>query len=291
MGFHPGWPEIQKWIGLSDSIFLKKLSRNDSSWADDSDKHQSGFFIPVEIAKSKYFPPLENTNPNKPHIFDLAYTTIWPASGEVKSSTIKHYSNKGNECHHTGVPKEQFKSLTPASLLISGRLVNPVGEASHWFMVIDSADEEAEIVENVFSLAVDFHSGLFDPEIIKSGLSDAERLLEDIERALKDGTIDRFVGKQTLPSSAKLATVAQEEWLRKNGFDSLDPFKLPCPGDAVMRISRDIEYSIYRVHEMRLRAAQVAQLLVHNGENPIRNMVLGFAQLDSIFLSASQMRK
>jgi hypothetical protein len=291
MGFHSGWPEIQRWIGLSNSIFLKKLSRNDSSWADDSGKHQSGFFVPVEIAKSEFFPPLKNTNPNKSHIFDVEYTTIWPASGEIKNSTIKHYSNKGSEYHHTGVPKEQFRSLTPASLLISGRLGKPEGAASHWFMVIDSASEEAEIVENVFGLAVDFHSGLFDPGIIRRGLSDSEALLEEIERALRDGALDEFVAKQSLPSSHSLAAIAQEKWLLANGFDALDPYKIPCPGDAVMRISRDIEYAIYRVHEMRLRAAQVAQLLVSDSENPIRNMVLGFARLDSIFLSASQMRK
>jgi hypothetical protein len=291
MGFHPGWPEIVKWIDRSESLFLKKLSRNDSSWADDAGKHQSGFFVPADIARSGFFPPLRNTNSEKPHIFDAAYATFWPASGELKTSTIKHYSNKGSEYHHTGVPKDQFSALTPASLLLSGNLTIPEGEASWWFMVIDSASDEAEIIENAFGLGVDFHFGLFKPEEIKTGLSDAELLLVEIEQAINSGTLDRFVAEQSLPPSAALAAMAQGEWLRENELDALDPFRISCPGDAVMRISRDIEYTIYRGHEMRCRAAQVAQLLVRDGASPIRNMVLEFARLDAIFLSASQTRK
>src|SRR5690606_30687507 len=106
--------------------------------------------------------PLRNTNPDKPYIFDVAYSTLWPASGELKTSTIKHYSNKGSEYHHTGVPKDQFSALTPASLLLSGKLTVPEGEASWWFMVIDSATEDAEIIENAFGLSADFHFGLFN---------------------------------------------------------------------------------------------------------------------------------
>jgi hypothetical protein len=291
MGFHPGWPEIAKWIDRSDSIFLKKLSRNDSSWADDSGKHQSGFFIPVEIAKSEFFPRLKNSNPDKPHIFDVVYTTLWPATGEVKTSTIKHYSNKGGEYHHTGVPKDQFRALTPASLLLSGKLSDSEGGASHWFVAVDSASEEAEIIEDAFSLGADFHSGLFNPEVIKKRLSDAELLLEEIERAIAAGTLDSFVARQTLPPSATLAEMAQRQWLLESGLHTLDPYRVPSPGDVVMRISRDIEYAIFRVHELRFRAAQVAQLLARGGAGPIRNMVLEFAKLDAIFLSASQTRK
>lgn len=285
------WPEISGWIERSESIFLKKLSRNDSSWADDSGKHQSGFFVPVEIAKAKFFPRLANTVRDKPHIFDATYTTFWPASGELKKSTIKHYSNKGGEYHHTGVPREHFSGLTPASLLMSGKLVEREGEASHWFVVIDSASAEAEIIENALGVGADFHFGLFKPEDIKKGLSDAELLLEEIEKALKAGTLGRFVAQQALPPSAKLAELAQSQWLSENSCDALDPYCIECPGDVVMRISRDIEYAIYKVSEMRLRAAQVAQLLVRDGGSPIRNMVLDFAGLDAIFLSASQMRK
>lgn len=291
MGLHCGWPDILKWIERSSSIFIKKLARNDCSWADDPKKHQSGFFIPVEIAKSGFFPPLKNTNSDRPHIFDVEYKTVWPASGEIKESTIKHYSNKGGEYHHTGIPKEQFRGLTPASLLVSGRLSVPAGEATHWFLAVDSSSEEAEIIEDVFGIDVDFHFGLFKPDAIKRGLSDAEMLLEEIERARRAGTLNRFVAEQSLPSSDVLAGLAQKEWLRESEMDAIDPFRIECPGDVLMRISRDIEYAIYRVYEMRFRAAQVVQVLVRDDGDPIRNMVLQFGQLDAIFLSAAQTRK
>jgi hypothetical protein len=79
--------------------------------------------------------------------------------------------------------------------------------------------------------------------------------------------------------------------LADNCFDHLNPFSIPDPGDAVMRISRDIEYSIYKQAELRFRAAQVAKLLLHGVGDPVVNLVRGFSELDSIFLSAAQTRK
>lgn len=58
-----------------------------------------------------------------------------------------------------------------------------------------------------------------------------------------------------------------------------------------MRISRDIEYAIYKQTELRFRAAQVARLLLQDGGDPMANLVRGFAELDAIFLSAAQTRK
>jgi hypothetical protein len=58
-----------------------------------------------------------------------------------------------------------------------------------------------------------------------------------------------------------------------------------------MRISRDIEYAIYKHAELRFRAAQVARILLHGGADPVANLVRGFPELDSIFLSAAQTRK
>lgn len=291
MGFHPGWVDITRWIDRSEQIFIKKLSRNDSSWADDPRKHQSGFFIPAEIAESGFFPALRNTNPARPHIFDVNYVTFWPASHEIRTSVIKHYSNKGGEYHHTGVPKEQFSSLTPASLLLAGKLKESVGEASRWFIVIDSASEEAEVLENAFGLGADFHFGLFQPEEMRRALNDSEQLLQEIEAAIAAGELENFVAKQVIPASEKLAELAQGKWLRQNRLASLDPYRIQCPGDVVMRISRDIEYSIFRAYELRRRAAQVVQLITRSGGSAVRNLVMEFPRLDAIFLSASQTRK
>lgn len=301
MGFHPEWSEIADLVMGSTRIFIKKLSRNDCSWADSpKNGHQNGFFIPREIAESDYFPKLRNTNPEKPHIFDCEYQTFWPASGEVKNSTIKHFSlrNPGNkererprhEWQHTGVPKDQFQSLSPASLLLGGIFRRPVSDATHWFVVVDSASREAEIIESAFSLQSDFHFDLFPPEVVSSALSNEERLIAELHIAIRNGTLDQFVAAQALPDTTVLARQAQQFWLQDMGMNSLDPYSLPAPGDAVMRISRDIEFALYKQAELRQRASQVAGLLLRGGD-PVEALVHGFGKLDSLFLSAAQTRK
>lgn len=301
MGFHPDWNEIAGLIGDSARIFIKKLSRNDCAWADSpKNGHQNGFFIPREIAESDFFPELSNSNPEKPHILDCSYPTFWPASGEVKISTIKYFSlrNPGNkererpryEWQHTGVPKEQFQSLSPASLLIGGLFEKSVSGANYWFVVIDSTSREAEIVEAAFSLQSDFHFGLFSPDALSSAMEDEDRLIAELHAALRDGTLDGYAALQRLPAPADLAQQAQQAWLQNAGVASLDPFALNAPGNAVMSISRDIEFTLYKKAELRQRASQAASLLLR-ADDPIAALVRNFGELDQLFLSAAQTRK
>jgi len=290
MGFHPEWPEIEDWISRSSQILVKKLSRNDCSWADDPGKHQAGFYVPSSIQKSGFLPELHNTNPEKPHILDALYNTFWPASGEMKELALKHYTNKGPEFHCTRVPREQFSGLSPASLLIGGKLKTPVGTATHWFIVVDSTCLEAEIIETVFSIDADFHFGLFTPDVISAVVSCEERLIAELNAALRDGTLDRYIAGKRLPDPADLARQAQESWLRESGLSSLDPFSMQTPGDAVMRISRDVEFSLYKQAELHQRASQAAGILLRGGD-PVAALVRGFGALDQLFLSAAQTRK
>lgn len=302
MGFHPEWNDISTLVNQSESIFIKKLARNDTSWADSSKNgHQNGFFIPRPIAESDFFPKLKNSNPEKPHIFDAEYPTFWPASGEIKISTIKYFSmrNPSNiekakpryEWQHTGMPKEQFQSLSPASLLVIGKFKQPRSGTSYWFIVVDSVSEEAEIIETAFELSADFHYGLFDPATLVEPASETDQLIVELSQAIKDGALEQFIKKQALPSPETLAGQAQSKWLDENSFGDMCPFSISQPGDAVMRISRDIEYSIYKRAELRFRAAQVARILLHGGGDPVSNLVRAFSELDSIFLSAAQTRK
>lgn len=302
MGFHPDWNEISAWLQRSERVFIKKLSRNDTSWADSPENgHQNGFFIPRPIAESDFFPPLKNSNPEKPHIFDTEYPTFWPASGEVRISKIKHFSlrNPGDrekerpryEWQHTGMPKDQFKSLSPASLLLVGKLKEPVSDADYWFMVVDSMSEEAEIIETSFELHADFHFDEFDPAKLTAPASATEQLIAELTSAISSGTLEDFIRRQSLPSPDILAGKAQAAWLKENGLNDMSPFSIANPGDAVMRISRDIEYSIYKNTEVRFRAAQVARILLGGSGDAVSNLVRGFPELDSIFLSASQTRK
>ncbi len=302
MGFHPEWNDISALVNQSESIFIKKLSRNDTSWADSSKNgHQNGFFIPRPVAESDFFPKLSNSNPEKPHIYDVEYPTFWPASGEIKTSTIKYFSMRNPadkekarpryEWQHTGIPKEQFQRLSPASLLVIGKLKQAHFGSSYWFIVVDSVSEEAEIIETAFELGADFHYGLFDPTALAKPASETDQLIAELSQAIKDGTLEQFIKMQTLPSPETLAGMAQEKWLGENDLSDMNPYCVSMPGDAVMRISRDIEYSIYKQAELRFRAAQVARLLLHGGGDPVGNLVRAFSELDSIFLSAAQTRK
>jgi hypothetical protein len=302
MGFHPEWNDISTLINQSESLFIKKLSRNDTSWADNSKNgHQNGFFIPRPVAESDFFPKLKNSNPDKPHIYDVEYQTFWPASGEIKSSTIKYFSmrNPTNlekakpryEWQHTGMPKQQFQQLSPASLLVIGKLNQVKFGSNYWFIVVDSVSEEAEIIETAFELGADFHYGLFDPSSLAEPASETDQLIAELSQAIKDGALEQFIKKQTLPSPETLAKKAQDKWLDGSGFCDMNPFSVSQPGDAVMHISRDIEYSIYKQAELRFRAAQVARILLHGGGDPVSNLVRAFSELDSIFLSAAQTRK
>src|SRR5690606_38805837 len=98
------WAQLEQWAASSRQLFIKKLSRNDTSWADDKGKHQAGFYVPRTIRESDFFPALEADNPQKPHIFHAACHVLWPQTGEVTTSHMRHYSNKGPESHFTGVP-------------------------------------------------------------------------------------------------------------------------------------------------------------------------------------------
>ena len=58
--------------------------------------------------------------------------------------------------HFTGVPKSEFAGLTPASLMIGGILRESIDDLHHWFMIVDSASEEVELLEAMFDLEAEF---------------------------------------------------------------------------------------------------------------------------------------
>lgn len=301
MEYQLSWQEILCWVEKSKSIFIKKLSRNDCSWADGSENgHQNGFFVPKDVATTNFFPALHANNPEKPHIYDVEYPTYWPSSAEIRISTIKHFSKRNpgkpnerprNEWQHTGVPRDQFRGLSPASLLLVGKLITMEGGFGYWFVVIDSSSQEAQEVETYFNLQSDFHYGLFDPHDYRSSLDSVDAFIAHLSEALREGGLDDLIRKHALPPPEHLASQAQQKWMDENGRKDLNPFSMKCPGDVVMSISRDLEYSIYRQAELRLCAARAAKILLDGKEDPVATLVRGLPALDSIFLSASQTRK
>jgi len=288
------WDAVEKWVARSSRLFLKKLSRNDTSWADDKDKHQAGVYIPRRIRESAFFPPLQQRE-DKPHIFQASCPTFWPQTGEFRKSGMRHYSNKGPETHLTVIPHDIFKGLNPASWLLGGHLKEPVSGAWYWFMVIDSTSQDAEILETALNINADFHYDIIDPSaLLESRTLDKDasaELIDQIDRAIRTGTLNELLESVArLPPPAVIAEEARTAYFRAHGISTINPFATDAPGDAVMLISRDYEYQIFKRYELRRRAVEVISALIRQ-QSLTAAVVHGFAELDSIFLSASQQRK
>ncbi len=288
------WELIEQWVARSEKLFLKKLSRNDTSWADDRGKHQAGFYIPRTIRESRFFPTLAVRN-DKPHIFQSDCPTFWPQTGERKASGMRHYSNKGSETHFTVIPHELFRGLSPASWLLGGRLMDPVTDARHWFVVINSTSQDAELLETALDISAEFHFDIFDPsQLLTASALDrdaSDELIARINEAILNGTLDRLLASvSNLPPPAAIAEEARAAYFKSTGTRGLDPFDMVAPGDAVMRISRDFEFQIFKGYELRRRAVEIVATL-RNHADMTSAAVRGFPDLDRIFLSASQQRK
>ncbi|WP_052103727.1 MULTISPECIES: type II restriction endonuclease [Lysobacter] len=291
----PLWWKIQSLASQSTELFVKKLSRNDTSWADDSGKHQAGFYIPRPIREAGFFPELQANNPAKLHIFHAECTVLWPQTGEITLSNMRHYSNKGPETHFTGLPKPLFRDLTPASLILSGRLAQPISDCSYWIIVLDSATEEAELLETALDLEAGFHYGRFEPsrfeDASRLARDETQELIERLQSAIRNGTLPELLAEYAdIPNPATIAAGARKEWLQTNGFTGLDPWAIPNPGDAIMEISRDIEFRHYRRYELRRRAVELVSLLADSSDLTTA-VVRRFPEIDRVFLSASQQRK
>lgn len=289
------WSLLQTWIARSSKVLIKKLSRNDCSWADDPRKHQNGFYVPAELRPQGFFPPLlPLAEQGKEHINVSQFMTIWPATAEVKLSSMRHFSNKGAEVHLTRVPKSEFAGLTPASLLVGGKLFEPMdGGIQHWFVTVDSSSADAELLETLFKLDASFSFALFDPRLALSVAADeGAQLIEEIGAALREGTLAQLLKRVSiLPTPEILAENAQSQFLKARGLERLDPYEIPNPGDAIMEISRDIEFSLYKRAELRHRAVDVVRILTDSEQDLVSAIVRGFPALDASFLSASQHRK
>jgi hypothetical protein len=292
----PLWNVIGDMASRSITLLVKKLSRNDVSWADDRGKHQAGFYVPSEIRTSGFFPNLHAAVAGKPHIFRAGCPTVWPQTGEITQSNLSHYSNKGSEAHFTVVPRVLFQGLSPASWLVGGRFDDDAGEPCHWFVTVDSASEEAELLETALDLNAQFHFALFDPRDLLQApgafpQDEISSLIEEIRTALRSGTLNALLAQvSALPEPAALAHAAQQQWMKEEGRSNLNPFDIEAPGDALMRISRDLEYRIYRRYELRRRAVEVIRILIREPDQ-VSSVVHGFSELDAVFLSASQQRK
>ena len=286
---------IKDLVSTSHVIVVKKLSNNDRRWADGPEfGHQNGPYIPADIRKEAGFPDLV-ARVDKPHIFERELKTVWVRTGEIKTSRLVHYSNKGPECHLTRVPKEEFAGIGPASFILMARQDETV-PAVFSCLVVNSAETEAcDYLEMLFEIGPGFEAGLFSGIVTKEG--ELDDLASQIIKAITTGKLAEFVSGCTFPTTLTLAQEAQKAFLKRNGLVSLNPFSLDRPGDVLMQISREVELHLYKQYHTRFYSARLAQLLTDckgkpTLEHAIKKLVGGFEQIyKEVMLSSVQRLK
>lgn len=286
----------------ANSIFLKKLSLNDWQWTEDPDKHQNGAYIFKSERDSGFFPPLASApvKPGKKPILEAFFNIHWPALGHrvVKEARLVNWRSKDEETHLTRVPHEAFTGLNPASFLLIAR--TGVGTSIQYSATtVDSSSSGYRYLEDLFDLPPAFCSGIFEPERVIRTQQD--KLFEFIGKALfafQAGQISAFAASHSsIPKPREMARLAQEEYQALHGNLDFNPFKMNAPGNAVLDISRGIEYEIFKSFEVRRRSMELVKLIL--GTDPkaisinqvLMNIVNEFYQIDGILLSAAQTRK
>jgi hypothetical protein len=295
--------ELDRMYKLARKVAIKKLSKNDRSWAFPvKESNQDGFYVPVEW-RGGFFPSDEEMprREDKPHIYMAPLKFRWPLVNDaVLQHNYRRFTNKASEGHLTVPPKKAFETLGPASFLVVAEILEN-GEKVFNALTIDSASPVYEIIETKFDLGHAFLAGVFDSpnEVMLSDriMSELELLIVEFVQAANDNTLGQIVAKyKKIPASNLITAKAQTEWLGKNPGKSFDPFKAKAPGNVLRELTTDIEFSIYRTYELRYRAAQTLELLFRDGLNPtneqiIHRVVKNFIPLYEVMRDASQQRR
>ena len=294
--------EFRAALAGADRIYLKKLSLNDWQWSDNPKAHQGGPYIPHADRDAGFFPALTAMEraAGEPPILEAWFDIIWPQNGgEIKRARLVNYRSKGEETHLTNVVKEPFQRISPASLLLITRKKPDAGPRQYTALIADSASAPYDYLRDLFRFDTDFVSGFFDPG--RAEADAGQRVLTFLEQALdawRKGTLQEFAkGHATVPGTTDMAAMAQSQYLKAQGLSSLDPFSMDAPGDAVMQISRDIEYRLFQDFEMKMRSMQLIGIILglDSGkmtvERALRSLISDFALVDKVLLSAAQQRK
>ncbi|MGF6157417.1 hypothetical protein M2267_002676 [Ensifer sp. KUDG1] len=292
---------LTRLLDRADLVLVKKLSNNDRDWARYSNKHQAGVYIPHEQRDSGFFPSLELKERNDgktDEIWERFFRTDWPQVGDLDRKTrLVNYKSKGQETHMTGVPKEAFADLLPASFLIMGRVHDK--ETFFECLTIDSDSDVADLLADLFDLQADFLIGIYEPAERKK--AEQERILDFAEQVIAawmSGDIAAFArDSAVMPVTAELARLARNSFMQKYGLEKINPFTLDAPGDALREISRMIEWDLFREYQRRERSVELVRLVL--GDRPrevsasavIRKLIDELPAIDALMLSASQQRK
>ncbi|MEO8101733.1 MAG: type II restriction endonuclease [Betaproteobacteria bacterium] len=295
---------LQELLSTCETVFVKKLSLNDRDWSRLRNKHQAGVYVPRTERDSGFFPDLKNKlrtgkdADGKP-IREAFFQTEWPQFGVTDQSRLVHYASKGEETHLTGLPKEAFRELAPASFLVIGKSSDGNKNPIFKCITLDSTSESATSLIDVLSIEPDFVSAIRHPLKLAAQVKKVTlTFLELVIRAYHDGKLVEFAAKHsTLPSTNSLATLARQQYLSRTGLKNFDPFTIRKPGDVIRQVSRGDEYEIFRDLQMKAKSVELVSMIV--GTNPatasieriITALVTDYPKIDALLLSASQQRK
>lgn len=287
----------------ADKVAVKKLSKNDRAWAWPVRRNnQAGFYIPLEF-RGSFFPSDRDLQirPDKPHILQTSVRARWPGfRDDAREMTYRRFTNKESEAHFTVPPKAAFANIGPASFVILARKRDDQGVFFDC-LTIDSGSVVYAIVEQQFELLPSFLVGVFEsPEkdsVPESIASEIDVLISEFIAAAHNGTLPQLIMQyRQIPDGAVITAQAQSMWLAADIRRSFDPFSLAHPGNELRQLTTEIEFTIYRSHELRFRAAQALEIIFRDGVAPtteqiVQRVVRNFIPLYQVMLNASQQRK
>lgn len=287
----------------SDKVAIKKLSKNDRSWAwPKPESHQAGVYVPQEFRGS--FFPADKDLParlDKPHILQARIRTRWPGfSDAVTTMEYRRFTNKFSEGHFTVPPKKAFANVGPASFLVLAQKKDAEGPFFDC-LIVDSNSEAYAAVEREFEVLPSFLVGVFATPTLdsvpESIADELDTLIEEFISAAHADKLPQLIKHyRQIPDGATITALAQSMWLEADKRRTFDPFSLDNPGNDLRELTTEIEFTIYRSHELRFRAAQALEIIFRDGRAPsttqiVQRVVRHFLPLYKVMLDASQQRK
>lgn len=295
---------IRTLVEKSSKVLVKKLANNDRQWAiwnESKNKwwsNQSGPLLPAEARTSGFFPPLQ-PDPDKPHNRSTSVEVYWPTTGKVYSSRFIWYSAKSNaENQFTINPPGEFCNLSPASFLM---IFAPKSRGGLYRAVTVDAEDDLllEYISDVFKLDANFRFNVYKSSSLNlhPSRSALQQVVVDLVKALEKSPAAFEAYMKTLKrrTMEQISHEAYEQWKSETGFDSLNPFCLACPGDAIYELTRVREFSLYRAEEAKTYGAELVRALTRSSKTlslseAVASCVERFDLLYAVFMRASQAR-
>jgi hypothetical protein len=287
----------------SDKVAIKKLSKNDRSWAwPESKSHQAGLYVPLEF-RGSFFPADKDllARSDKPHILQASIRTRWPGFRDsITTMQYRRFTNKFSEAHFTVPPREAFAHAGPASFLVLAKKKDDEGPFFDC-LIVDSNSEAYAAVEREFEVLPSFLVGVFAAptfdSVPESIADELDTLIDEFVSAAHADKLPQLIKQyRQIPDGATITARAQSMWLGADQRRTFDPFSLDNPGNDLRELTTEIEFTIYRSHELRFRAAQALEIIFRDGQAPtttqiVQRIVRHFIPLYKVMLDASQQRK